>query len=96
MLSYRHIKQPNKNVADTTVNMLVKILCQTIIHKFNDLGEGNLNIINDWGNHKKGEPNFEISVGKKKREDLIFDSNLVRRKSWRKLCINAWLVVTGF
>ena len=76
--------------------MLETSLCQTVIHKLKVLGGGNLNIINHWGNRKKGEPNFEISLGKQKGEDLIFDSNLVRGKSWRKLCIKAWLVVRGF
>ena len=95
VLSFRHVKQTSKNVADTTFNMLVTSLCQTVIHKLKVLGGRNLNIINHCGNHKKGEPNFEISVGKQKGEDLIFDSNLVREKSWRKLCINAWLVVRG-
>ena len=72
--------------------MLVTSLWQTVIHKWKVLGRGNLNIIN---HHKKGEPNFEISVGKQKGEDLIFDSNLAKEKSWRKLCIKAWLVVRG-
>ena len=67
----------------------------TYIHKLKVFGGGNLNIINNWGNHKKGEPNFEISVVKQKGEDLIFDSNLVRGESWRKLCIKAWIVI-GF
>ena len=76
--------------------MLVTSLCQTVVLKSKVLGGGNLNITNHQGNHKKWEPNFEISVGKQKMEDLIFDSNLVRGKSWRKLCIKAWLVVRGF
>ena len=76
--------------------MLVTSLCQTVVLKSKVLGGGNLNITNHQGNHKKREPNFEISVGKQKMEDLIFDSNLVRGKSWRKLCIKAWLVVRGF
>ena len=98
MLSFRHVKQTSKNVADTTFNMSVTSLCQTVIHKLNVLGGGNFMLyINHWGDHKKGEPNFEISVGKPKGEDLlIFDSNLVWGKSWRKLCIKAWLVVRGF
>ena len=45
MLSFRHVKQTSKNVADTTFNMLVTKLCQTVIHKLKVLGEGNLNII---------------------------------------------------
>ena len=96
VLSFRHVKQTSENVADTTFNMSVTSLRQTVIHKLKVLGGENLNIINHWGNHKKGELNFEISVGKQKGEDLIFDSNLVRVKSWRKLCIKAWLVVRGF
>ena len=39
----------------------------------------NFNILNQWGKPQKGEkPNFEISVeGSKRRENTIFDSNLV-------------------
>ena len=45
------------------------------------MSRGNLNIINQWGEpQKKGEPNFEISVGGSKAGDMIFDSNLVRGK----------------
>ena len=44
----------------------------------------NFNILNQWGKPQKGEkPNFEISVeGSKRRENTIFDSNLVGGKSW--------------
>ena len=61
---------------------------QLYIHKFKILGGGNLNIINQWGEpQKKGEPNFEISVGGSKAGDMMFDSNLVGGKFWRTISL---------
>ena len=57
------------------------------MHKLKILGEGNLNLINQWGGgttKRVGRPNFEISVGEAKGGNKIFDSNLVGG-SWRKL-----------
>ena len=42
---------------------------------------GNLNIINQWGNHKKwgggGDQIFKVQWGEAKKGDTIFDLNLV-------------------
>ena len=40
------------------------------------MDRGNLNIINQWGNHKKRGANFKVSVGESKA-DTMCGSNLV-------------------
>ena len=42
--------------------MLVVSLCKPVICKLKIFCVGNLNIINQGGNLKKGRPNFNISV----------------------------------
>ena len=49
-------------------------LCKPAIYKLKVLGRGDLIIINQWGNHKKGGTKFlKFSGRKQKRGDTIFD-----------------------
>ena len=62
--------------------MLVVSLCKPVIYKLKILGGGNLNIINQWGNHKKGGVDQILKFqwgGAKGGGGMISDSNLVGR-----------------
>ena len=42
------------------LNVLVVSLCKPVIHKLKILVRGNLNIVNQWGNHRKGRGRVEF------------------------------------
>ena len=58
--------------------MLVVSLCKPVIRKLKILGGGKLGYYRSMGGttKRRGEPNFEISVGERKRGNTLFDSNL--------------------
>ena len=60
------------------LSVLVVSLCKPVIHKLKILGGGNLNIINQWGNHKKGGggQTLKFQWGDKRGAwNMISDSN---------------------
>ena len=61
--------------------MLVVSLRKQVIHKLKILGGGNLNIINLWGNRKKGEPNLKSQNGEAKGGRHDFWLKFSKRKN---------------
>ena len=68
--------------------MLVVSFCKPVMHKLKILGEGNLNLINQWGgDHKKGgETKFwNFSGGSKRGEQdfwLKFSGGILEETPW--------------
>ena len=69
------------------LDVLVVSLCKPVIHKLKILVEG-----------IRSDQILNVSGGKQKGGGTIFESNLVERKSWRKLwqgpCYNHWAYFT--
>ena len=66
--------------------MLVVSLGKAVIHKLKFLVRGGLEYYKSMGNHKKrGYQVLKFQWREAKGVDKIFDSNLVREKSWWKL-----------